>query len=96
MLIEAARGGHSGVVNLLLRQPRFTEALRNQILASRQAAAVNSEQQQLTQGRKRARSHPHQVSNCHVKIALASLKVSCVIVTRVYCVVVLVNQDGAS
>ena len=25
MLIEAARGGHSGVVNLLLRQPRFTQ-----------------------------------------------------------------------
>ena len=64
MLIEAARGGHSGVVNLLLRQPRFTEALRNQILASRQAAAVTTEQQQLSQGRKRTRSHPHQVRYC--------------------------------
>lgn len=62
MLIEAARGGHSNVVNLLLRQPRFTEALRNQILASRQAAAVSNEQQRLTQGRKRSRSHPHPAS----------------------------------
>lgn len=39
MIIEAARGGHTGVVNLLLRQPRFTEALRKQMKAQRSAVA---------------------------------------------------------
>lgn len=64
MLIEAARGGHAGVVNLLLRQPRFTEALRNQILAHRQAMAssvVTTEHQNMLLHRKRARSHSSQV-----------------------------------
>ena len=37
MLIEAARGGHTGVVGMLLRQPKFTETLRSQMLAQKQA-----------------------------------------------------------
>ena len=39
MIIEAARGGHTGVVSLLLRQPRFTETLRKQMKAQRSAVA---------------------------------------------------------
>ena len=47
MIIEAARGGHTGVVNLLLQQPRFTEALRNQMLAQRQATPTSVSDQQI-------------------------------------------------
>ena len=54
MLIEASRGGHSAVVGLLLRQPKFTETLRNQILAQRQA--MTSERLTTVAGKRRTRS----------------------------------------
>jgi ankyrin repeat domain-containing protein 17 len=47
MIIEAARGGHTAVVSLLLRQPRFTEALRNQMLAQRQTASLSANDQRM-------------------------------------------------
>lgn len=42
MLIEAARGGHTGVVGMLLRQPKFTETLRSQMMEQKQASICTS------------------------------------------------------
>ena len=57
MLIEAARGGHSSVVCLLLQQPKFTAALRSQI--AQQLSSRCTEQITSIAGKRRARgSHP--------------------------------------
>ena len=60
MLIEAARGGHSAVVGLLLQQPKFTTALKNQIAQQRQALSSRSKEQvaSIAGKRKTRSSHP--------------------------------------
>ena len=62
MIIEAARGGHTRVVSLLLRQPRFTETLRNQIMAQRQVTSTttSSDRVKSTAGKRRLRSNHSQ------------------------------------
>ena len=62
MIIEAARGGHTRVVSLLLRQPRFTETLRNQIMAQRQVTSTTtvSDRVKSTASKRRLRSNHSQ------------------------------------
>ena len=56
MLIEAARGGHSSVVGLLLQQPKFTTALKNQIAQRQLASTRTADQVASIAGKRRTRS----------------------------------------
>ena len=55
MLIEAARGGHSSVVGLLLQQPKFTAALKNQIAQRQSLASSTAEHVTSIAGKRRTR-----------------------------------------
>ncbi len=56
MLIEAARGGHSSVVGLLLQQPKFTAALKNQIAQRQLASNRTTDHVTSIAGKRRTRS----------------------------------------